>query len=134
MQSIAHVVEEAAAQESTVAVMTTNAARDASATAHLPILKEQEAASVPAEGTSSPDSALPNASSHVGSDTSGNNCGSTARVVLVVDGRTLQYALAPAVVAAFVALARACSAVICARVSPSQKAKVRTPHTRAHIS
>jgi len=49
-----------------------------------------------------------------------------AAFALIIDGKTLTYALEDDVKLQFLGLAVGCASVICCRVSPKQKALVRT--------
>ena len=50
------------------------------------------------------------------------------QVALVIDGRTLQYALTHEMRKDFMELCLGCRSVVCCRVSPGQKAEVSTGH------
>lgn len=57
-----------------------------------------------------------------------------AAFALIIDGKTLTYALKDDVKYQFLALAVDCASVICCRVSPKQKALVRiTPQVLTHL-
>ena len=58
-----------------------------------------------------------------------------AAFALIIDGKTLTYALKDDVKYQFLALAVDCASVICCRVSPKQKALVRiVPQFSKHLS